>query len=178
METLLHVSTRWLSLEMVVSRILRLYKALRSYFGSIRKYKPSLMILKNIWWMIFPSNVTMYHFLCKKMFFGLSQVARNMRMFQIIIHFFGCACSLTPQMKSKPGVSGCVKCFRTQCRRSISYSTSRHWWYLHISTCSSSGKTLVSVSFMNKYITLIVAFSLLFVVALSNIFKVICLLYY
>lgn len=68
METLLHVSTRWLSLEMVVSRILRLYKALRSYFGSIRKYKPSLMILKNIWWMIFPSNVTMYHFLCKNVF--------------------------------------------------------------------------------------------------------------
>lgn len=81
--TLLHMSTRWLNLEMVVSRILRLYNALRSYFGSIHKYKPSLDDFETY----LMNDVTMYHFLCKNVF-GLSQadtVARNMRMFQILL---------------------------------------------------------------------------------------------
>ncbi|XP_042604440.1 uncharacterized protein LOC122141339 [Cyprinus carpio] len=48
METLLHVSTRWLSLEMVVSRILRLYKALRSYFGSIHEKQARCVRLREV----------------------------------------------------------------------------------------------------------------------------------
>ena len=34
-----HISTRWLSMESAVSRILLQYSALRSYFQSERKYK-------------------------------------------------------------------------------------------------------------------------------------------
>ena len=75
METLLHVSTRWLSLEMVVSRILRLYNALKSYFGSIRKYKPSLDFET---YLMYPSNVTRYQFFACHKF----TVSRNMKMFQ------------------------------------------------------------------------------------------------
>ena len=163
METLLHVSTRWLSLEMVVSRILRLYKALKSYFGSIRKYKPSFDFET---YLMYPSNVTRYQFFaCHK----FTQCQGIWKCFKIIIYLFCCASSLTPQMRSKPGVSGCVNRSRTQWRRSISCSTSRHRLLSHISTCYSSGKTLVSIYFMNKYIALIVAFSVLFVVELTNI---------
>ena len=89
METLLHVSTRWLSLEMVVSRILRLYKALKSYFGSIRKYKPSFDFET---YLMYPSNVTRYQFFaCHK----FTQCQGIWKCFKIIIYLFCCA-SIVP----------------------------------------------------------------------------------
>lgn len=54
-----------LFLEVVVSGILRLYNALRSYFGSICKYKPRLDDFETY---LMNDNVTMYHFLCISVF--------------------------------------------------------------------------------------------------------------
>ncbi|XP_063053561.1 zinc finger BED domain-containing protein 5-like [Engraulis encrasicolus] len=48
MEVLLHVSIRWLSLESVVMRILRLYAALRSYFGSCNEKQARCVRLQQL----------------------------------------------------------------------------------------------------------------------------------
>ncbi|CAM4273024.1 unnamed protein product [Leuciscus chuanchicus] len=59
METLLHVSTRWLSLEQVVTRILRLYAALRSYFGSCNEKQARCVRLR----VLFDDPMTEIHLL-------------------------------------------------------------------------------------------------------------------